>query len=159
MPKVNIFLLGNDHYYTLHKSTKNCANWMRASCWFLCLKKSAITFGEGCIHWKEIPSFGIAKQIPITFELGCSSSLFAVCASLNTVDVVSYNLICWIIMKWWQYTFVLSNKQLLSLVNVKHMFLVAPIVLPMWKYRILLPFGCKRFVCISWLRAPFNSMV
>ena len=21
---------------------------MRASCWFLCLKKSAITFGEGC---------------------------------------------------------------------------------------------------------------
>ena len=23
---------------------------MRASCWFLCLKKSAITFGEGCIY-------------------------------------------------------------------------------------------------------------
>ena len=28
---------------------KNCANWMNASCWFLCPKKSAITFGEGCM--------------------------------------------------------------------------------------------------------------
>ena len=51
MPKVNIFFLGNDHYHTLHKLTKNCANWRRASCWFLCLKKSAITFGEGCTSW------------------------------------------------------------------------------------------------------------
>ena len=48
MPKVNIFFRRNDNYHTLHKSTKNYANWMRASCWILCLKKSAITFGEGC---------------------------------------------------------------------------------------------------------------
>ena len=54
MPKVNIFFRRNDNYHTLHKYTKICANWMRASCWFLCLKKSAITFGEGCMsvhHW------------------------------------------------------------------------------------------------------------
>ena len=47
MPKVNITFLGNDHWDTLHKFTKNCANWMKTSCWFLRLKKSAITFGEG----------------------------------------------------------------------------------------------------------------
>ena len=48
MQKVNIFCIRNDPLHTFHTCTKNCANWMRASCWFLCLEKSAITFGEGC---------------------------------------------------------------------------------------------------------------
>ena len=55
MPKVNICFRRNDNYCTLHKSTKNCAKWMRASCWFLCLQKSAITFGEGCMSvWPSV---------------------------------------------------------------------------------------------------------
>ena len=49
MQKVNIFCIGNDQLHKFHTSTKNCANWMRVSCWFLYVsEKSAITFGEVC---------------------------------------------------------------------------------------------------------------
>ena len=61
MPKVNIFFRRNDNYHTLHKYTKICANWMRASCWFLCLKKSAITFGEGCIYRSHV---NVTQTVP-----------------------------------------------------------------------------------------------
>ena len=33
----------------LYTSTKKHANEMGASCWYLCLKKSVTTFGEGCM--------------------------------------------------------------------------------------------------------------
>ena len=48
MQKVNIFCTENQHLNAFYAPNKNRTNWMRASCWFLFLKKSAITFGEGC---------------------------------------------------------------------------------------------------------------
>ena len=39
MQKVNIFCTENEHLHTFYASTKNRTNWMRASCWFLFLKK------------------------------------------------------------------------------------------------------------------------
>ena len=39
MQKVNIFCTENEHLHALYAPTKNRTNWMRASCWFLFLKK------------------------------------------------------------------------------------------------------------------------
>ena len=48
--KVNIFCTENEHLYVFYAPTKNRTNWIRASCLFVSEKKSAITFGEGCIR-------------------------------------------------------------------------------------------------------------
>ena len=48
MQKVNIFCTENQHLNAFYAPNKNRTNWMRASCLFLFLNKSAITFGEGC---------------------------------------------------------------------------------------------------------------
>ena len=37
--KVNIFCTENEHLHAFYAPTKNRTNWIRASCWFLCLKK------------------------------------------------------------------------------------------------------------------------
>ena len=37
--KVNIFCTENEHLHAFYAPTKNRINWIRASCWFLCLKK------------------------------------------------------------------------------------------------------------------------
>ena len=50
MQKVNIFCTENEHLHAFYAPTKNRTNLMRAWCWFLFLKKSAITFGEGCTY-------------------------------------------------------------------------------------------------------------
>ena len=39
MQKVNIFCTENKYLHTCYAPTKNRTNWMRASCWFLFLKK------------------------------------------------------------------------------------------------------------------------
>ena len=39
MQKVNIFCTENEHLHAFYAPTKNRTNWMRASCWFLFLKK------------------------------------------------------------------------------------------------------------------------
>ena len=39
MQKVYIFCTANEHLHALYAPTKNCTNWMRVSCSFLCLKK------------------------------------------------------------------------------------------------------------------------
>ena len=76
MQKVYLFCKRNDHLHTFHTSTKNCVNWLRASCWFLCLEKSAITFGEGCISLRRdyrvlVPRWAISH---IAKTLGSTSS-------------------------------------------------------------------------------------
>ena len=39
MQKVNIFCAQNEHLHAFYAPAKNRTNWMRASCWFLFLKK------------------------------------------------------------------------------------------------------------------------
>ena len=39
MQKVNIFCTENEHLHAFYAPTKNRTNWIRSSCWFLCLKK------------------------------------------------------------------------------------------------------------------------
>ena len=46
---INISCIGNNHLHAFYAPTKNRANLTRASTEFLCLEKTAITFGEGCI--------------------------------------------------------------------------------------------------------------
>ena len=38
--KFNIFCSENEHLHAVYAPTKNRTNWIRASCWFLCLKKN-----------------------------------------------------------------------------------------------------------------------
>ena len=67
MQKINICCTENEHLHTFYAPTKNRTNLMRASCWFLFLKKSAITFGEGCTNMSEI------THLPLMF---LSSNIF-----------------------------------------------------------------------------------
>ena len=39
MQKFDIFCTENGHLHAFYAPTKNRTNWIRASCWFLCLKK------------------------------------------------------------------------------------------------------------------------
>ena len=51
MQKVNIFCTENEHLYEFYAPTKNRTNWMRASCWFLFLKKIGHYFWRRVYIW------------------------------------------------------------------------------------------------------------
>ena len=49
MQKLNILCTENEHLHAFYAPTKNRTNWLRASRYFLCLKKIGHYFFEGCI--------------------------------------------------------------------------------------------------------------
>ena len=51
MQKVNIFCTENEHLHTFYAPTKNGTNWIRASCWFWCLKKRPLLLHAHTCRW------------------------------------------------------------------------------------------------------------
>ena len=88
MAKVNIFCIGNDHWHTYHIFTNNCANWVKAWCCFMWLKKSAITFVKGCKWLKLVYIMQTYMYNEFTWwrhQMETFSALLAICAGNSPV--------------------------------------------------------------------------
>ena len=57
MQKVNIFCTENEHLHAFYAPIKNRTNWMRASCWFLFLKKI------GHYFWRRVYIYFLSKCV------------------------------------------------------------------------------------------------
>ena len=76
MQKVNIFCTENEHLHAFYAPTNNRTNWMRASCWFLFLKKIGLTYTHTKAGFEIVTHRGLRKMVDIlqmTFSYAFSS--------------------------------------------------------------------------------------
>ena len=107
MQKVNLFCKKMTTNIQFTDPQKNCVNWLRASCWFLCLEKSAITFGEGCsIHVTKIHTKAWLLNVSV-YYLPCQyTEYFLLCEQIHTRNVYTNPLADWFFLPssynvWW----------------------------------------------------------